>query len=178
MACWEQCWAFVSAAFEESLHWNHFHATEYSSLLSEEYRCWSMPSGSGLPDNTSTCISLRQCKYPGVYSRYICFFVVTWRILSWTAGVRGVCSPVTVLVTLYSDRRAEDAELPLSLSSAAWRATSLARPNLTTSSSSASLIYEEQMKALQCLFYQADLTKVFGINWTPSADGFAYLWCW
>lgn len=70
---------------------------------------------------------------------------VTCSILSWTAGVRGVRSPVAmVLVTLYSDRRAEEAELPLSLSSAAWRATSLATPNLTTSSSSASLIYEEQ----------------------------------
>lgn len=81
------------------------------------------------------------------------FSFVTWRILSWAAGVRGVRSPVTVLVTLYSDRRADEAELPLSLSSAAWRATSLARPNLTTSSSSASLIYEEQIKALQGLIF-------------------------
>ena len=45
---------------------------------------------------------------------------VTCSIRSCTAGVRGVRSPVAmVLVTLYSDRRVEDAELPLSLSSAA-----------------------------------------------------------
>lgn len=71
----------------------------------------------------------------------MCIFV-TCSILSWAAGVRGVRSPVVmVLVTLYSDRSVDEAELPLSLSSAAWRATSLATPNLTTSSNSASLIY-------------------------------------
>lgn len=45
---------------------------------------------------------------------------VTCNILSWTAGVRGVRSPVAmVLVMLYSDSRVDEAELPLSLSSAA-----------------------------------------------------------
>lgn len=66
----------------------------------------------------------------------------TCSILSWTVGVRGVRSPADMLVTLYSDRSVDEAELPLSLSSAAWRATSLAMPNFTTSSNSASLIYE------------------------------------
>lgn len=65
----------------------------------------------------------------------------TCSILSCAAGVRGVRSPVAMLLaTLYSDRRVEEAEFPPSLSSAAWRATSLATPSLTTSSNSASLI--------------------------------------
>lgn len=96
--------------------------------------------------------------------------------------MRGVRSPVTVLVTLYSDRRAEEAELPLSLSSAACRATSLARPNFTTSSSSASLIYEEQITTLDTIpfffffksnpVYKMDRDKLDTIwKWTWSTCG-------
>lgn len=56
-----------------------------------------------------------------LYFFFLVFMVklCTCSILSWTVGVRGVRSPADMLVTLYSDRSVDEAELPLSLSSAA-----------------------------------------------------------
>lgn len=67
----------------------------------------------------------------------------TCRILSCAAGVLGVRRAMELLVTLYSDRRALEAELVIPDSSAVCRAISLAWPSLTTSSSSASEIWNE-----------------------------------
>ncbi len=68
----------------------------------------------------------------------------TCRILSCDAGVLGVRRAMELLVRLYSDRRALEAEFVIPDSSAVWRAISLAWPSLTTSSSSASEIWNEK----------------------------------
>lgn len=72
----------------------------------------------------------------------------TCKILSCAAGVWGVRRAMLLLVTLYSESRALEAELVIPDSSAVWRAISLAWPSFTTSSSSTSDIWPREQSCI------------------------------
>lgn len=52
--CWGPCWGSEPAAAAASRRWSRSHAAACWGLPSAGCRCWSEPSGSGLPGSTQT----------------------------------------------------------------------------------------------------------------------------